>query len=191
MTRCDFCKKPIEGLPFTCRRCGGHFCEDHRLPEYHYCRGLRRISPIPQQAVPPSIKIISQPIKPPINPIPKDPVPEVKISISPKKTDNTIDNIPREKLCEIVKIHGETIIENPKRLQALLTDYCHGGNKPEINAIISSLEEKIPQDILKSKNGVPLNILIPKLKKRLNENTYYSEDLITWSIDAWVSALNV
>lgn len=31
--------KVIE-IPFTCRRCGGHFCSKHRLPENHECLGL-------------------------------------------------------------------------------------------------------------------------------------------------------
>lgn len=37
MAKCDFCDKRIEGLPFTCRGCGGIFCGDHRLPENHNC----------------------------------------------------------------------------------------------------------------------------------------------------------
>ncbi|MGD0534667.1 MAG: zinc finger AN1 domain-containing stress-associated protein [Methanoregula sp.] len=191
MTKCDFCKKPIEGLPFTCRRCGGHFCEDHRLPEYHFCRGLKRRSPIPKQVTLPTIKKIPPAIKPPTNQIPKDPAPVVKTPVPPKKINEDIDNIPREKLREIVKTYGETIIENPKRLRAILKDLCLGKNTREINAIMSSLEEKIPQEILKSKNTVPLKILLPQLKKRLSENTYYSDDLVIWSIKSWALALEV
>ena len=38
---CDFCGKPIDGLPFTCKFCGGKFCSKHRLPEEHNCPGLK------------------------------------------------------------------------------------------------------------------------------------------------------
>jgi HEAT repeat protein len=42
MTQCDYCNQKISGMPFTCRRCGGIFCDDHRLPESHNCSGVRR-----------------------------------------------------------------------------------------------------------------------------------------------------
>jgi HEAT repeat protein len=45
MTRCNICGEKIEGMPFTCRRCGGRYCGDHRLPESHDCQGLGRIKP--------------------------------------------------------------------------------------------------------------------------------------------------
>jgi hypothetical protein len=176
-------------MPFTCRRCGGSFCGDHRLPEDHFCRGLKRRTPIKKQVKIPIPTKIPPVIKPPT--IPKDPVPIVKTPVHPKKIDETIDIVPREKLREIVKTYGETIIENPKRLRAILKDLCQGKNAREINAIMSSLEERIPHEILKSKNTVPWNILSPQLKKRLSENTYYSDDLVTWSINSWALALGV
>lgn len=29
-------------MPFRCNYCGGYFCPEHRLPEFHDCTGLRR-----------------------------------------------------------------------------------------------------------------------------------------------------
>jgi hypothetical protein len=191
MTRCDFCGNHIEGMPYTCRRCGGSFCGDHRLPENHLCRGLKRRSQILKQGKISTIKKIPPTIKPTTIPKQKDPSPIVKPSDNPNKVNDTIDNIPRQRLCEIVKTYGETIIENPKRLRAILKDLCQGKNAREINAIISSLEEKIPHEILKSKNTVPWNILSSQLKKRLIDNTYYSDDLVTWSINCWALAFGV
>lgn len=40
MTRCSFCGKNIEGLPYNCHRCNGSHCSKHRLPEDHNCFGL-------------------------------------------------------------------------------------------------------------------------------------------------------
>lgn len=37
--RCDYCGK-YEMLPFTCKYCGGTYCVNHRLPEYHQCPAL-------------------------------------------------------------------------------------------------------------------------------------------------------
>ena len=39
---CAYCKKKIEGIPFTCSYCGKDFCSDHRLPEKHECEELKR-----------------------------------------------------------------------------------------------------------------------------------------------------
>ncbi len=39
MNRCEICGKH-EVLPYVCSYCGGVYCSDHRLPEYHNCAGL-------------------------------------------------------------------------------------------------------------------------------------------------------
>ena len=39
MAQCDECGRH-ENLPYQCRRCGGTFCAEHRLPENHDCAGL-------------------------------------------------------------------------------------------------------------------------------------------------------
>lgn len=37
MTKCFYCKKSIEKIPFRCKYCGMVFCRKHRLPENHAC----------------------------------------------------------------------------------------------------------------------------------------------------------
>lgn len=39
MATCEVCGKQID-LPYDCRRCGGNYCAEHRLPENHECTGL-------------------------------------------------------------------------------------------------------------------------------------------------------
>jgi hypothetical protein len=39
MAKCDVCGKGVD-LPYNCRRCGGTYCSEHRLPENHSCTGL-------------------------------------------------------------------------------------------------------------------------------------------------------
>jgi Zn-dependent protease len=41
MVQCDNCGRDVD-LPFRCNYCGGYFCSDHRLPEFHGCTGLYR-----------------------------------------------------------------------------------------------------------------------------------------------------
>ena len=39
MAKCDVCGKGVD-LPYNCRRCGGTYCAEHRLPENHSCTGM-------------------------------------------------------------------------------------------------------------------------------------------------------
>ncbi len=41
MAQCTVCGKQIY-LPYKCRFCGDSFCEEHRLPENHWCVGLEK-----------------------------------------------------------------------------------------------------------------------------------------------------
>lgn len=41
MVLCDKCGRDIY-MPFRCSYCGGYFCSEHRLPEFHGCTGLHR-----------------------------------------------------------------------------------------------------------------------------------------------------
>jgi hypothetical protein len=38
-THCNYCLEPY-AFPFKCHRCGGWYCQEHRLPERHDCPGL-------------------------------------------------------------------------------------------------------------------------------------------------------
>lgn len=37
-SHCNYCLEPAP-LPYRCHRCGGWYCEGHRLPEQHNCPG--------------------------------------------------------------------------------------------------------------------------------------------------------
>jgi hypothetical protein len=105
--------------------------------------------------------------------------------------DHLKENTPRKKLCEILKDYDMTILKDSKRFRAILNDLCKGQNPREINAILTLLDEHIPQDLLKSKNKIPFRILSEKYQQKLKENTYLSEDLIKWTIDSWALALDI
>ncbi|MBN1683006.1 hypothetical protein JW865_05590 [Candidatus Bathyarchaeota archaeon] len=38
MVKCDKCGKETV-MPYRCNYCGGYFCDEHRLPEFHNCSG--------------------------------------------------------------------------------------------------------------------------------------------------------
>lgn len=61
---CDYCKR-VQPLPFTCTRCGGQFCTEHRLPENHRCTAQpRKVSPSKQQRGRPSPRASQSPPPP-------------------------------------------------------------------------------------------------------------------------------
>ncbi|TFF94814.1 MAG: hypothetical protein EU543_00310 [Promethearchaeota archaeon] len=37
MTKCFYCNKEIQKIPFRCKYCGKVYCHIHRLPENHEC----------------------------------------------------------------------------------------------------------------------------------------------------------
>lgn len=41
MVLCDRCGNDVY-MPFRCSYCGGYFCAEHRLPEFHGCTGFHR-----------------------------------------------------------------------------------------------------------------------------------------------------
>lgn len=194
MNKCFLCGKKIDGMPFHCWRCGEKFCPDHRLPEDHLCEEvyhlLKNKKPAP---------------KPILVPTPTPPLIPVHIKKQPEKQElpkqvpkskehhieNLNDDIPRQKLNQILKEYDIGILDDSKRLRSILNDLCMGKYSREINALIGSLDEQVPQYILKSKTLLPYTVLSGQLKKKLLENTYLSENLVDWAIESWASALGV
>ena len=46
MVQCDRCDTNVD-LPFRCNYCGGYYCSEHRLPEFHECTGLYQRRSVP------------------------------------------------------------------------------------------------------------------------------------------------
>lgn len=190
MNKCYFCGEKIRGMPFHCHRCRQIFCPEHRLPERHRCRGVSNwiISKKPDQ----EIKTESKPISHPGEKQTKTQELSKKITVSKdRKSDALIENTARKKLCEILKDNDRAILEDPKRIRAFLRDLCKGQHSREINAIITLLDEHIPQDMIKSKDKIPYPVLSKNLQKKVKDDTYLSEELIGWTIDSWASALGI
>ena len=40
MTKCEYCGRKIESIPFKCRYCNLIYCEEHRIPEEHMCTSM-------------------------------------------------------------------------------------------------------------------------------------------------------
>jgi len=99
-------------------------------------------------------------------------------------------DFPREYLCDLIRSYGKIILEDPRKVNALLMDYYKGKFTKERNSLVNALNEGIPQELLKSENKVPNTILFDRFKKRLMDNYGVNEKLVAWTIESWAIALN-
>ncbi|HEY0658681.1 MAG TPA: pectinesterase family protein [Pyrinomonadaceae bacterium] len=100
-----------------------------------------------------------------------------------------MNELPRRKLLEIVAKHGRVIIENPRRCENLLRDYC-GGFRREISVLTMALEEHAVADMLAA-SALPRRVILARLSQRLCDNLALSETAARWSIESWALALGV
>lgn len=100
-----------------------------------------------------------------------------------------MNDLPRQKLVEIVAKHGVSVIENPRRCEGLLRDYC-GRFRREISVLTMAVEERIPLDLLAAKN-TPRQVLLNRLTQRLCDNLAISETAARWAVNSWAFALGV
>lgn len=96
---------------------------------------------------------------------------------------------PRRKLREIIERHGQSIIENPRRCESLLRDYC-GEFRREISVLTMALDEQAVNDMLVA-SALPRKITLARLMQRLCDNLALSESAAKWSIESWAWALGL
>ncbi|MEJ7576861.1 MAG: pectinesterase family protein [Pyrinomonadaceae bacterium] len=101
-----------------------------------------------------------------------------------------MNNVVRQQLCEIVRRHGRAIIDEPRRLEGLLRDYC-AGQRREIAVLVNAVEERVAADLLQSNVGTPRAVLFARLAGRLHDSLAMSEDAARWAVASWALALKV
>ncbi|MGB7950362.1 MAG: hypothetical protein WCH75_21960, partial [Candidatus Binatia bacterium] len=95
-----------------------------------------------------------------------------------------ISDIPRQKLCEIVVRYSRSVCDDPRRCEGLLRDFC-GGYRREIFALVNALRERITEDLLATSEGVPQEILLARLAKRLEDHRGHDQELARWAVESW------
>ena len=99
-----------------------------------------------------------------------------------------MNDLPRQKLREIVARHGPSIVEDPRRCEALLRDHL-SAHRREANVLVSALEERVPQDIIAAPAGTPPAVLLARLSRRLADNLALDEEAARWAVGSWALAL--
>ncbi|MGH9941511.1 MAG: right-handed parallel beta-helix repeat-containing protein [Pyrinomonadaceae bacterium] len=101
-----------------------------------------------------------------------------------------MNELPRQKLRELVARHGRGLAEDARRCEGLLRDYC-GGYRREVSALVSALEEHAAKELLDAPAGTPREVLLARLARRLCDHLALSEHAAVWAVDSWALALGV
>lgn len=99
-------------------------------------------------------------------------------------------DLARTRLGEILTFYGRAVLDDPRRFEALLRDLL-GEHRREINLLVTSLKERVPQHLLASTNGVPASILVDQLAQRLHDHLGIAPEFATWTVETWAIALGV
>ena len=101
-----------------------------------------------------------------------------------------MNDVPRQKLREIVDQYGQTIIDNPRLCRALLLDFC-GEYRREIFVLVSAQEEQVANDLQEIPDSVPQVVLVAQLAQRLVDNRALDADAARWAVESWAFALGI
>ncbi len=101
-----------------------------------------------------------------------------------------MNNLPRQKLCEIVARFGRSVTGDARRCEGLLRDYC-GTYRREIAVLVAALEERVTTDLLAANTGLPREVLLTKLAQRLHDNRAMDKHAARWAVGSWALALGV
>jgi hypothetical protein len=103
-----------------------------------------------------------------------------------------MDDLPRQKLTEIISRYGRDVANDPHRCEAFLKDFCpQPEHKWQINVLVYAIKEMVPAELLGSSSGLPVEVLLSRLTKRLEESLGCEEERARWAVETWAVTLGV
>ncbi|MCW5849677.1 MAG: right-handed parallel beta-helix repeat-containing protein [Anaerolineae bacterium] len=96
----------------------------------------------------------------------------------------------RDKLGEILTHYGRSVLDDPRRCEALLRDLLPD-HRREVHLLVAALRERVPADLLASNNGVPQSLLLAQLAQRLHDHLGIAPAFAGWAVETWAVALGV
>src|SRR5262249_59023136 len=101
-----------------------------------------------------------------------------------------MNDLPRQKLVELLARHGQKVCEDPQRCRALLREQC-GTFKGEIKLLVDAITEQVPAELLTAPQGVPPEQLLGRLTSQVQESLDVPPADARWAVESWALALNV
>ncbi|HRV02577.1 MAG TPA: formylglycine-generating enzyme family protein [Mesotoga sp.] len=101
-----------------------------------------------------------------------------------------MNNEARKQLIEVVKRYGIKILDEPRKVEGLLKDFC-GDCKKEIFSIVNALKERAGNDLMNSSKSNTVRIAIGRLSSKMQSDLGMSEEVAVWSIESIAIALGI
>ncbi len=101
-----------------------------------------------------------------------------------------MNDLPRQKLRDLIIEYGRSLCDDPRRCEALLKDYC-GQYKREIFVLVSALKNRVAEDLINASAGVPLALVVGRLIQRLEDELGLAENAARWAVESWALALGM
>jgi hypothetical protein len=95
-----------------------------------------------------------------------------------------------EALTGIIASEGTGIVDEPRRLAALLADRC-AQHRLELNLLTAALEEGVPEALLRGSEGTPTVVTFERLTRQLESARGFETDNARWVVNAWATALGL
>ncbi|NEP61840.1 MAG: hypothetical protein F6K31_33625 [Symploca sp. SIO2G7] len=102
-----------------------------------------------------------------------------------------MNNLPRQKLGELIEKYGSSLYEEPKRCEGMLRDLC-GQYRREIAVLISAINQNLVAEMLEQKkNNIPPKLFLGRLARQMQDNLAIAEDASAWAVESWAIALGI
>lgn len=104
-----------------------------------------------------------------------------------------MNDLPRERLCDLITQHGGLLCHETRRCENLLKDFCPDPSnryQAEIKLLLRVLGEKIPSKLL-SPSGEALQPRMRRHIAELRQVHSIEEDAATWAVESWALALGL
>ena len=73
-----------------------------------------------------------------------------------------MNELPRQKLCELIAKYGVSLCDEPLKCEGLLRDLC-GQYRLEVNVLIDAIKERITADLRSSSESIPIDVSLGRL----------------------------
>ncbi len=97
---------------------------------------------------------------------------------------------PHQVLGHLVQSYGRELLDDPRRVEGLLRDYCPSRRR-EISALVAAQKEHVATEFITFQGQIPPSVLVARLARRLHEQVGLTEELSQWAVSCWAVALGI
>jgi Leucine-rich repeat (LRR) protein len=101
-----------------------------------------------------------------------------------------MNNIPRQKLQDILTQESHTVCDDPNQCESKLRELCPEYPR-EVNVLISALTQNVAADLMALSEATSKDVLLSKLARRLYDNFGMDLEFAQWAVESWALALGV